>query len=156
MPTEAKPSKKKASAAKPPKETKRAKVSLESIAGNVRKLSGRIEALEERAAPRGPKGAPGPPGPQGDPGLQGPAGSKGEKGDPGPQGPAGSKGEKGDPGPQGPAGSKGEKGDPGPQGPAGSKGERGDAADARRLDALERRVGELEVRLTAPEGGNPV
>jgi hypothetical protein len=126
MPTKAKPSKKKASVAKPPKETKRAKVSLESIAGNVRKLSGRIKALEERAAPRGPKGAPGPPGPQGDPG------------------------------PQGQAGSKGEKGDPGLQGPAGSKGERGDAADARRLDALERRVGELEVRLTAPEGGNPV
>jgi hypothetical protein len=126
MPTKAKPSKKKASAAKPRKETKKAKVSLESIAGDIRKLSGRTKALEARAPIPGPKGDLGPPGPQGDAG------------------------------PQGPRGPKGEKGDPGPQGLAGPMGEKGDAADAACLDALERRIAELEKRLSTPEGGNAV
>lgn len=126
MPTKAKSSKKKAPPAKLQKEPKKAKVSLESIAGDIRKLSIRIKALEERAPIQGAKGDPGPPGP------------------------------KGDRGPQGPRGSKGEKGDLGSPGPAGPKGEKGDPIDAARLEALERRIAELEGRLATPAGGSAV
>jgi hypothetical protein len=61
----------------------------------------------------------------------------GPKGDPGPAGP---------PGAPGPMGSRGPKGDPGPQGPPGEKGA---PADMVRIEALERRVAELEAKLSA-------
>ncbi len=60
----------------------------------------------------------------------------GPKGDPGPAGP---------PGLPGPIGAQGPKGNPGPQGP---QGEKGAPADIGRIEALERRIAELETKLS--------
>jgi hypothetical protein len=59
----------------------------------------------------------------------------------------GPRGENGNPGLQGPPGPQGGKGEPGPQGQPGPKGDKGDPADMIRLEAVERRVAELEKRL---------
>jgi len=64
----------------------------------------------------------------------------GPKGKPGPAGPPGV------PGPTGAQGPMGTQGDPGPQGP---RGEKGEPADMGRIEALERRVAELETKLSA-------
>lgn len=48
----------------------------------------------------------------------------------------------------------GPRGDPGPQGrrgPIGEKGEKGEPEDSARLDALERRIAELEKQLATPK-----
>ena len=65
----------------------------------------------------------------------------------------GSMGPRGEMGLLGPQGLKGERGDPGPQGLPGQKGEKGDPADVARLETLERRVAELEQRLTVAKEG---
>ena len=57
---------------------------------------------------------------------------------------------KGNPGPAGPPGAQGpmgKQGKPGLQGPAGEKGQ---PADMARIEALERRVAELEAKLSTP------
>jgi hypothetical protein len=69
-------------------------------------------------------------------GLGKPATVSGPKGDPGPAGP---------PGAPGPMGARGPKGDTGPQGPPGEKGA---PADMARIEALERRVADLEAKLS--------
>jgi len=61
-------------------------------------------------------------------------------------GPKGDQGPAGLPGAPGPIGARGPKGDPGPQGPSGEKGM---PADMGRVEALERRVAELEAKLSA-------
>ncbi len=60
----------------------------------------------------------------------------GPKGEPGPVGP---------PGVPGPPGAQGPMGSPGEPGP---RGEKGDPADMTRIEALERRVAELEAKLS--------
>jgi hypothetical protein len=104
---------------------------LDELVNHLAIVNRRVTALEERAQMPGPMGPPGPMGLRGEQGL------------------IGAQGPKGDSGPQGLPGPKGEKGDPGPQGPPGQKGEKGNPADDARLIALERRVAELEQRLSA-------
>lgn len=106
-------------------------IGLDELANHLAIMNRRVTALEERAPVPGPMGPPGP------------MGLRGELGSMGPQGP------KGDVGPQGFPGAKGEQGEPGLQGPSGQKGDKGDPADMARLEALERRVAELEQRLAA-------
>jgi hypothetical protein len=130
MPTKAMSTRQKAPAAAARKTRKSAlEVSLDALTGQLNELGGRVAALEERAP------------------VPGPGGKRG------PHGLAGPEGKKGDPGPQGPPGPEGERGEPGPQGSAGPKGDKGDPVDMARLEALERRVAELENRLAAQKNG---
>jgi Collagen triple helix repeat (20 copies) len=142
VPTKAKSTKQKAPTVAARKSA--LEVSLDALAGQLNELGGRVAALEERAPVPGPEGKPGP---------QGSLGPEGRTGEPGPQGPPGPEGKSGEPGPQGPAGPKGDRGEPGPQGPAGPKGDKGDPVDTARLEALERRVAELENRLAVQRNG---
>jgi len=145
MPTKAKPIKKKP-AAKPKKTASKQRLTLDALASEVRKVSSQIKEFKKLASVPGPKGGPGPagrPGAVGPTGAQGAMGAQGPKGDPGP---AGLPGAVGPTGAQGAMGAQGPKGDPGPQGPPGEKGK---PADMVRLEALERRVAELEAKLSA-------
>jgi len=72
-------------------------------------------------------------------GLEKPSPVQGPKGDSGPAGP---------PGVAGPIGLRGPKGDKGDPGPQGLPGEKGQPADLARIEALERRVAELEAKLS--------
>ncbi len=72
---------------------------------------------------------------------------------PGPKGAPGPQGIPGEKGPGGPRGPKGDKGEAGLQGLAGEKGE---PADMARIEALERKVAELEALLAAPKAATAV
>jgi hypothetical protein len=110
---------KKKPAAKPKKTALKPRPTLDALAGEIRKIRLQIKEFKNPASVPGPKGNRGPAGP---PGAAGPTGA------------------------QGVMGMQGPKGDPGPQG---SPGEKGKAADMTRIEALERRVAELEQKLSA-------
>jgi hypothetical protein len=108
------------------------------IAGELRGIAGRLDALEARAPIAGPtgergekgdSGSSGEPGPRGEPGPAGRDGERGEKGDPGADGRDGVHGRDGDRGEKGESGINGRDGAPGRDGEKGEKGDPG--ADGR-------------------------
>jgi len=113
----------KKAAARPKKKVTKPRLTLDAVAADVRKLSAQIRAFGKPAPVAGPKGDPGPAGPQG---------AAGPQGIPGPAGVAG------------PTGARGPKGDPGPQGAP---------SDVARIEALERRVADLEAKLAQKATG---
>lgn len=108
-----------------------------------------IQSTPGPAGPAGERGPAGPPGPAGETGPRGetgPAGPAGEQGQPGPAGPTGPAGPAGKDGAAGPAGAPGQRG---PQGPAGERGPAGPAgagADPAELEAIKKRLDQIEAR----------
>jgi len=117
------------------------KAKLDASVAEVASLKSSLGALKDDIAKMrvGGQGQDGPIGPRG---LQGEKGDRGAIGPMGAVGPQGDKGEKGDKGPAGPAG---------PQGERGVKGDPGTSAD---VQALEKRVADLEKRGPVSGGAN--